>query len=402
MRFLITLWLLWSLPLAAYAEILTLDKTLEYAFINSPIIFELQKNRLTTFAYEADTTQLLNPEVEWEYDLDNHSSEITVSQPFRLSDLTLSRFNYKKLLEKIDSQEERLDALRLYHQITLAYCEAYLAQEAFKYALLNQTYLEKANKTVIRSFNNNGLSKMEAALLEADTLAITEETQAKKWEKEEIFLSFMQKIGIQNQVLSLKRPPRFTIKTTLADVLKAAQKNPSYQQILALQKKQTEQKLTITKQDSYFPILEPKIIYGYNNEENQDTWRAGLILSIPLWNQNSGQLKALKAEDSLIETRQINLEKIGFENLIEKKYQAACYFSERAEAYFTKILPLYEKSITETEEAFTKGEVSVLVVWQAKEKWATAQTTALIALKEAYEAKADLELLIGSRLEDIQ
>ena len=42
------------------------------------------------------------------------------------------------------------------------------------------------------------------------------------------------------------------------------------------------------------------------------------------------------------------------------------------------------------------------MVWQAKEKWTSAQTAALLALKEAYEAKAVLEIYIGSRLEDIQ
>ncbi len=402
MRFFIILGLFCSLPFGICAETLTLDKALASAFIHSPFVSELQKNRLNTFGAETDDTALLSPELEWEYDVDSHSSDISFTQPLRLSDLTLTRFDYKKLLETMNRQEERLDALRLYHRITLLYCETFLAQEELKYTLLNQAYLEKANETVTRSLNRNGISKTEAALLKADTMTVREEAAAQKWHKQKIFLDFGQQIGLSNDELTLEPPPRIQIKATLKQVLETAQNQPSYQYMLNLQEQQAAKKLSIAKQDAYFPILEPKIKYGYDNEENQDSWQAGLTLTIPLWNHSNGRIKALKAEEAWIKTQQRNLEKVGFETLIKNHYQTAQRLSQRAETYFKEILPLYEKSIAETEEAFNKGEASVLVVWQAKEKWTSAQTAALLALKEAYEAKAVLEIYIGSRLEDIQ
>jgi cobalt-zinc-cadmium efflux system outer membrane protein len=72
--------------------------------------------------------------------------------------------------------------------------------------------------------------------------------------------------------------------------------------------------------------------------------------------------------------------------------------ARRAELYGTEILPTFEKNLELLQKAFELGEIDVLQVMVAQERFLRTQQDALQSFADYYEAWAELESTVGAEL----
>lgn len=378
------------------------NQALEQGVRNSPFVAEVRKIRLENYGLQLDETKLSNPEIEYEYNIDGKEHEVTLSQPFRPSDITLTRLSYRDILNELNSAEARLDLLRIYHQISRSYYDLYVLQEQKKYKQEHLNFLNKVSHIVHRSINHNNLSSAEIYAFDADILSTQTELEVLKEDLDNGQIAFAQFLNVPDKNMTLRQPPLITVPVSLNKILEKINEYPSQRQMLELQYKQAGEQLVILAQDRYAPIISPKVVYGYNRQEKEDEWKVGLTLSVPLWNRQDGAYSALKAREKSARIQLASLENVSFNEVISKAYKKLSAQAAAVSKYAKVILPGYRKSVSKMETSFANGRFTVFDVWQIREKYLNAQEQYLNALKNALEAKIELEMLIGTRLEDIQ
>ncbi len=401
MRYILYMFAFCLLSIVAYAKNITFDEALSYGLINSIFVDKFEKERTEKFGFEFDDTKLENPEIEYEYNLKNNTNSLQLAQPFRLSDITLSRKSYKKLLDKLVANEEKLDLLKLYHQISLIYYDLYIIQEKHKYEQQRLSFLNKVYKQIHNSMNQDSLLSAEIYAFDADKLSIEENIKQLSAEVKKSKLDFLQTLNLSDTSLVLSEPPTIKLSMSFDQLLKSIQHTPNYRDMLALRHNQAKEMLKILKQDRYFPKIQPKIIYGQTDDNRKSEFGAGLTLSIPLWNKQDGQYSALKANEKYLQKEIETIDNISFEEMLKNAYDRLETQISIFQKYHNKIVPMYRQSVQKIEDSFINGQTTIIDVWQIREKSYETYEKYLFSLKNVLIAKIELETLIGSRLEDL-
>ncbi len=394
--------LLCTIGYSAATLALDYNQALEQGLKNSPFAAEVTKIRLENIAPQLDETKLADPEIEYEYNIEGQEHEVTLSQPFRLSDITLTRLSYRDILNELNNAEAKLDLLRVYHQISRSYYELYVLQERKKYKQEHLNFLNKVSHIVHRSINHNNLSTAEIYAFDADILSTQTELDVLKEELNNEQTAFAQFLNVFDKNMSLRQPPMITVPVSLDQILKKTNEYPSRRKMLELEHKQAKEQLAILSQDRYAPLISPKVVYGYNRQEKEDDWKVGLSLSVPLWNRQDGAYSALKAREKSAKLQLASLDKVSFNEVVAKAYKKLSVQASAAGKYAEIIIPDYRESVNKMETSFANGRFTVFDVWQIREKYLNAQEQYLNALENTLEAKIELEMLIGTRLEDVQ
>lgn len=378
------------------------EQAATFGIANSPLASDLDSIRAETYGPAKDTTALMNPELSFEYNRDALTREWTLSQPFRLSDITLARAKYKKFIDTIDSFEERLDLLRVRQQIAISYYDLYIAQETEKNRKAYLSFLGRASGIVNKSITKNDMTVSELRALNADTLSARTDLEQAKKALDGQRMAFLQLLGMPGEIVTLQQPPAMATDAPLDRVFAALDHTPSQKKMLQLQLQQAQKQIAIANNDRYAPVVSPMIKHGWASKENQTEWTFGFSLSIPLWDHQDGNDRALKAKERALKRQIAAIDNISFEEMIRHAHKRMQSQAASANNYATKILPGYRSSVNRVEADFRNGIATILDVWQIRDKYNAAQDLALTALKDALLTKIELEFLIGSRLEDLQ
>lgn len=122
-----------------------------------------------------------------------------------------------------------------------------------------------------------------------------------------------------------------------------------------------------------------------------------LSVPIPLIQRNQGERATAHAE-----TRIADAERAAFGSLllnrIEQNRTGVVAAAARVRTYGREILPSFEESLRLIQRAFELGEIDILQVSVARERFLRIQTDALDAYVDYFQAVADLEASIGTDL----
>lgn len=387
--------------LTAQAKTMAFESAMGQGLAHSPFAAELSKTTAGEFGADLDESNLENPEMEYEYRPHNSRGELQLTQPFRPSDITLSRYKYKQMLSTLNSMEKQLDLLRLYHHLYGGYYELYVLQEQEKIIKERQSFLSKAQKSIHGSVNQGGLSVAEALAFEADVSATGQLLKTTQEKRRRLQIDFAEKLSESDTQITVQSPPKIVLSASKEALFAEAVKKPSYHKMLMLNYTRAKEQLSLIKQDRYLPTIGPRVGYDIRPEERSDNWKVGVVLSIPLWNQKSGQYKAAKENERYYRDKVSAVDKVSFRQMVDTAYDTLKAHIEALNAYQKTSIPLYRKSISQAEQAFLSGQISILDVWQMREKYNEAYQNYLDEMIQSMNAKIELETLIGFRLEDL-
>ena len=122
-----------------------------------------------------------------------------------------------------------------------------------------------------------------------------------------------------------------------------------------------------------------------------------LSIPIPLVQRNQGARATANAEARIAEAeQQAFTSQLG--NHIEQNRTAVAAAALRVRTYGGEILPTFEENLRLIQRAFELGEIDILQVSVARERFLRIQTDALDAYSDYFQAIADLEAAIGTDL----
>ncbi|HEX9620023.1 MAG TPA: TolC family protein [Polyangiaceae bacterium] len=136
---------------------------------------------------------------------------------------------------------------------------------------------------------------------------------------------------------------------------------------------------------------------GAANEANATVVLGTLSLPLPLFQTNRGPRAKARAE-----ARVVTAERAAFsselESRIERNRTSVVAAARRVRTYGSEILPTFEESLRLLVRAFELGEIDVLQVSVARERFLRLQSDALDAYSDYFEAVAELEASVGTDL----
>lgn len=384
----------------AAAKKIDLDEALSLGISNSSVAYAIRAETKQLFGGDVDDTNLQNPELSLTYRGD-HSSEVVLSQPLRLSDISLKRYSYRELLRSIESSEQKLDLLRIANQIKAKYYELYVAQKELQFVEKQLELSQKIQKN-INSAIYTELSTAEFAVFASENKVLASEKQNLKKSLASKELLLAQELGIKAERLELKEPNLPYLPKSFKQIAEALEKQPNYQKMLKLKYEQAQKKLAIAKEDGRFPSISPQVGYGLKSYERADDWSVGVGISIPLWDRSAGKISAANAEMRLYQAQIKELENVSFEEVLLRQFAVLKEQQTQALLYKNQIIPELVKASKSMEQSFMNGSASPLDYLQVRDKEMQAQMRYLEVLTQINAAKSDMEMMIGTRLEDLR
>ena len=144
---------------------------------------------------------------------------------------------------------------------------------------------------------------------------------------------------------------------------------------------------------------EPSIGASWHREgapnEREDVIFGTLTVPIPLWQRNQGERARARADLAVAEAELESLE-LQLRARLARSESAVRAAAERIAVYGTEVLPSFERNLSLLERAYELGEIDVLDVSVAVERFLRAQTDALDAQADYFEALAELEETLGT------
>lgn len=118
---------------------------------------------------------------------------------------------------------------------------------------------------------------------------------------------------------------------------------------------------------------------------------------IPLFQRNQGARATAQAQSRIADAER---QAFGSQllNLIEQHRTAVAAAAAQVRTYGREILPTFEENLRLIQRAFELGEIDILQVSVARERFLRIQTDALDAYTDYFQAVADLEASIGTDL----
>lgn len=122
-----------------------------------------------------------------------------------------------------------------------------------------------------------------------------------------------------------------------------------------------------------------------------------LSVPIPLWRRNQGDRAAARAELA-IASAQANAFAQRLGARLARAKSAVDAAARRVAAYGEEILPSFEENLRLIRRAYELGEIDILEVSVARERFLRTQTQALDAYADYFRAAAELESAVGADL----
>lgn len=185
----------------------------------------------------------------------------------------------------------------------------------------------------------------------------------------------------------------------LGRIVALAEKHQPRLHVLAQTVAEAEAKAEAAARDGW---PEPTIGVQLNREAGPENSADYVVLGtlgvpLPIFQRNQRERAEAKAEAVVARA-----EAEAFDQQLEAQLALAASAvdaaAERAEVYGTEILPTFAKNLAMLERAYELGEIDILEVAVARERFMRVQGDALDAYDDYFQSVADLEALVGADL----
>ena len=395
-----------AFPAAAFAESVTLDQVIKDSLQKNTGIFRVQREYEDKLADATETQILDNPELNVDAirakGENGTGADVELSQPLKLSQLTGSRVRYADALTRVADTEQKYEILKVVNETTVLYTQGWLLFERKK---LYENYADDAEKmkSLVNSSAKQGQTSPAAShLFSADAAKLRADANAVDAQLRQIRADLGRLTGKSYISADFQRPVFGAVPADIETLQRFADARSNLRNVVKSRIDAAERRLGIADQDAVLPEIGPRLIYSRSPDGDEKSYGVGIGLRIPLWNQNDAERKRASAELRQAKSEADLFAGLPQKDLIAELRQSAAAMQDRADSYFESILPGYRKSYELTRSMFRQGQADALEVWQVREKLLESENEALDAVTEAVNARGQLELELGGKLEEIQ
>lgn len=382
---------------------LSLETFRAYAFNNSPLVAEIDRDYAGELAAAFETETLQNPELQAEktftkMDLggaNDPQTQVSIGQPLRLSNFG-SRSEVAKLIRKSGDLQKKAKLLELIQKLTLQY-ETLAAYQQIGTILLDAENRASKKVSLIREGVKKGLlSDGDEHLFEGEKYRLQAQSKSIASTISVLRNELSKSIGYPCVINATFKKEISDLPSAQILIQRAKESQIGESARIDLLLDLTKEQVRLAELDAY-PQITPRLIYQHTNDGG-DFIGAGFSIPLPFWNRNQGEQYKANAERKAAEIRSSFVKSGGLENQISTLREAVVNSEEQAQLFTKKVIPSFEKAFQSQEKLYAQGKGNVLQVWQTLTTLNGVQTQGLQLLLEAKSLRIQLSILIGEEI----
>jgi cobalt-zinc-cadmium efflux system outer membrane protein len=296
-----------------------------------------------------------------------------------------------------------LDVVRwkIHTQVHQAFHEALLARERVKVAERLLGFAEKTLEITKKRLAAGDVSALAVKLSEVDVAQAKQAKIAADSSYKLARITLAEVVGlpvssppeIEGKLDSPKKAPSFEELYKLA-----LQKNPEFLVNQSSAKEAAVREALAEKDASAVPFFG----LGFSSEGTGSGATEAIAMfnfgvSFPVWQKNQGDRARARAEKDIAEAQSESL-KLLLQGRIAKGVESINASVERIAVFGEEILPNFESNLALLQRAFELGQIDILEVGVARERFIEIESQALDAYADYYRAIAELEAELGAEL----
>lgn len=394
---------------AAYAQSTKISEAaiLQAAVQASPAYQSVYKDAAFEKADAEQAGKLANPTVELgavrttSRADDTNSYDVEIEQPLKFSQMTGKRSALSNALYQQAELREQHGLLQAYWNAKTLYAKAWQAQEKTRLYTDFQKRAQEISRR-IEKFVAAGQSPVsEGSLFTGDAAKFGSDLEKIKTEEQLLRLQLEKATGINLTNAELAKPSLLAFNTDVSQLEAHARQNASLVRLLEADLQAAERQRQAASADSFVPEIAPRFIYGRNPDDDEESVGVGVVLTIPLWDQNQTERKKANAAKQYAQRQLDSLQALPLSERLKRISETLDQLDRRIVALEKEALPNYRKAFTQAQKSFNAGQTDAAALWQIRERLFDSEQEALQAILDAVEARHILSLETGALPQEV-
>jgi cobalt-zinc-cadmium efflux system outer membrane protein len=399
---------LWAEPSPPFFAPLQLDEALRMALKHSPEIKKTNAALADKLAAATDIQLPPNPELQVEARVDDSKAgdlhltpayETQLTQTFRLSHFGMRQV-YAAALKHSANLEQQADVLRVLNETVLLYYRLWMLQKREKVLASSEKEARQVIARIEQALARQEMPLTEGSLFKADAIRFGVELKATQAERMQAQADLIAALGCPWQEVTLTAPRLEPIPSDRFQLTQFAQGRANLQRLVEQKQRAAARRYDVARMD-IFPELSLRGIYDRSDDGKEAAWGAGLVVRIPIWDWNQGEVQRAKAGKEAADAEASVIDRVTFDRIVEIRMKRASALQLRAEAYWNDVLPAYQKSYEIGRRLFDQGQANMLQLWQFQQQVTATSDKAMQDTVDALAARTLLEQTIGGKIEEI-
>lgn len=388
-------------PAAAGAQVVSEAYVLQAAMQYSPDFQAVVRDGTFEKADAGQAGRLDNPTVELNAvrtstaGSDENSFDLEIEQPFKLSQLTGQRARLSNVLFEQAELRQQHGMLEAFWRTKMLYAQVWQYQEQAKLYADFQKRASDVARQVGKAVKDGQTPVSEGSLFTGDAAKLASDLENIKAQESDLRLQLSKLTGLTLADAVLEKPVLPRLNTDIAYLEGQARENASLVRLLETDLLAAQRQKQAALSDSGAPEIAPRFIYGRNSDANEDTIGFGVVLTIPLWDQNQSERQKANAAQLYTQRQLDTLQTLPLSERLRRIVDTIERLDRRVRILETEALPNYRNGFAQVQKSYRAGQADAVALWQIRERLFETEQEALKATLEAVAAHRILSLETG-------
>lgn len=325
----------------------------------------------------------------------SESYDIEIEQPLSLSQMTGARARLSQAMFERAALRRQHALIQAFWQTKILYAQAWqYQQQAVLYADFKKRAQDAAAK-INKSVKAGQTAISDGSLFAGDAAKFSSDLEKIEGQQAHILLQLEKTTGLNLMGKTLDAPALAVFDGDIPLLVAQAQKNASLVRLLEADLKTAERQKLAANADSAGPGIAPRFMYERAPDNREDTVGVGVVLTIPLWDQNQSERRKASAARLHAQRQLDTLEALPLSERLARASGAVERLDRRIQLLAEEALPNYRKSFDQAQKSFNAGQADATALWQIRERLFETERELLDATLDAIDARRILSLETG-------
>jgi outer membrane protein, heavy metal efflux system len=397
--------LILSIPIMAYAaDGYSLQQVIELAFNEHPSVRVAKAQEAAAIANVTTAKSFLNPEIEVGTGPSRYRSGsndtrtnwgVALAQPLEFSDVRKARREIAESNVNYVSLNTEINQVELRSKVKQGFYQVVQRQDALRLMEEDRNLLQQIRERVKLRVDVGESPKYELIKADTEALAAERDYQAAlvRVAEAKAFLQGLVGPSMPANYQVIGELPLKQSLPTIESLRDQVTQSPYLRQVRAAS--QTADAKLRLEQNLRTPGLTLKA--GVEQDPDLTSFRLGLAVPLPLWNQRQGQIAEATANINQVQA-QLSDRELALNRDLESSYQRYLIARNQLNSFENGLLAQAESVLKVAESAYKYGERGILEYLDAQRTYRLVKKDYLTARFDYVAAMLEVERLVGNQL----
>jgi len=382
----------------------SLQQVLEIAFNEHPSVRVAKAQEAAAIANVTTAKSFANPEVEVgagpsRYRSGTHETRnnwgVALSQPLEFSDVRSARREIAESNVSVASLNAEINQVELRAKVKQAFYQVLQRQDALRLVEDDRNLLQQIRERVKLRVDIGESPRYELIKADTEALAAERDYQAAlvRVAEAKAYLQGLVSPSMSSDYVLMGELPMKRNLPAIESLREQISQSPYLRQVRAAS--QTADAKLRLEQNLRNPGLTVKA--GIEQDPDLTSFRLGLAVPLPLWNQRQGQIAEASANINQVQA-QLSDKELALNRDLESAYQRYLIAKNQLNSFETGLLSQAESVLKVAESAYRYGERGILEYLDAQRTYRLVKRDYLAARFDYVSTMLEIERLAGAEL----